>query len=463
LERLTSIRAEYRLLLQVYTPEHPPAQELAERIRRLEEEEIPELFSQLVNQLREEERQLASRIEASGTEIAQIPPRAIEEARLRRGVDIAEALYTELRGRYEEASLARASSIPDVRILDRAVIPDGPANDQRARLAGMLFLGFLGAGLAGAVLLDRVDSRLRTPDQISRAFGLTVLGTVPRIEPSRNKKVKTAANASEVTEAFRGLRTNLLYAYGSAGPMVITVSSSGPEEGKTTVTSNLARSFAELGRRVVIVDADTRRGDLHRVFSGLRKPGLTDLLRATASGEEVLQHGDQPKLDFIGSGTQVASSPELLSSRRMGWLLTALKKRYDVILVDSPPLGAGADALVLSSLTSHLVLVVRSGETDREFTKAQIEPLSRLPVRILGVVLNDFAPDRLSGYRYYSSYLPGYEAGAEQAEEDRRLAAVRGKDAAAGENRAGGFAEPHDDDGTDSEADEAGREGAGAV
>jgi polysaccharide biosynthesis transport protein len=416
---LVTARGERRSLLERYTPEHPPVREVSDRIRTLETNTLPALLRQLSAQLRQEEEMLAARLDASGESLGEIPPRTIEEGRLRRRVAIAESLYGDLRGRYEVASLARRSSIPDVRILDRAVAGQIPVTDRRLRRALVLFAGFLGAGMAGALLLDRLDSRVRTPEEISLGMGLPVLGTVPRI---RNLKgARHALDHRDAKEAFRELRTNLIYAYGSAGPVLVTVSSGGMGEGKTFITAHLGLSFAELGRRTLIVDADTRRGDLHHVLGGRRKPGLTDLLRSAASWEDCLQVTETKFLHFIGSGTQVASSPELLSSPRMGSLFTALRKRYDVILVDSPPVGAGADPLVLSCVTGHFLLVVRSGSTNKEFTQAKLEPLGRLPVRLLGAVLNDFQPELLSSYhaRYYSSYLAGYEAGSEEPDADQ--------------------------------------------
>lgn len=414
LSSLVSVRSERRALLQIYTPDHPPAQELAERIRTIEGERIPSLLFQLARQLRDDEELLERRIASSGTDLSEIPTRAIEEARLRRQVAIDEELYTELRRRFETASLASASSIPEIRILDEATTPEFPGNAQGFTLAVMVFLGFVGGGLAAAVFLGKLDPRLRTPDEIPKAVGLHLLGAIPRIRRANGKRGQK--NVDQVYEAFRELRTNLSYAYGAAGPLVVTISSPGMEEGKTFISTNLGVAFASLGRRTLIVDADTRRGDLHHYLGGERKPGLTDYLRSAVNSHELIQQTPYDGLQFIGSGTQVANSPELLSSERMTRLFGELKTKFDVIIVDSPPLGAGADALVLSSLTGNMMVVIRSGSTHKDFTQAKLEPLFRLPIRLLGVALNDYEPELLSSQyqRYYGSYIRGYEAGAEE-------------------------------------------------
>jgi capsular exopolysaccharide synthesis family protein len=409
-------RLDRETLLNRYTAEHSDVIEATSRIRTLETGTIPTLLRQLAAQLEVEERTLAARIDASGADLSAIPSRTIQEESLRRRVAIADRLYTELRQRYEFASLAQQSSLPDIRILDRAAFAELPrAADRRAAVSAMLFLGILFAGMAGAIMIDRMDPHMRTPDEVTTVLGLTVLGVVPRIRRGGNKE----ESLDQAREAFRSLRTNLEYAYGSAGPMVVTVTSPGMSEGKTLVTSNLGMCFAELGRRTLVIDGDTRRGDLHRVLEGERKPGLTDFLRGKIAGDAIVQSAAHPYLHFIGSGTQVANSPELLSSARMGELMAELRKRYDVILVDSPPLGVGADALVLGCLSANLLLLFRSGSTHKDFAQARLEPLGRIPLRLLGAVLNDYQPDRLgSSYNqsYYGNYLPGYEAGAEEAE-----------------------------------------------
>ncbi|CAN5634091.1 hypothetical protein BH23GEM3_BH23GEM3_13790 [soil metagenome] len=136
-------------------------------------------------------------------------------------------------------------------------------------------------------------------------------------------------------------------------------------------------------------------------------PGLTDYLSGTASTEEIVQPTAYASLDMIAGGTRMQAGPELLGSAAMASLIRDLKSRYSVILIDSPPLGAGVDPFILSTLTGHTMLVLRNGRTDREFARTKLEMLDRLPIRLLGAVLNDVPAS--SSYRSYG-YLPGYEA-----------------------------------------------------
>jgi capsular exopolysaccharide synthesis family protein len=194
----------------------------------------------------------------------------------------------------------------------------------------------------------------------------------------------------------------------------VTVTSPGAGDGKSFVAANLAHTFADSGHRVLLVDADIRRGVQHRRFSRPRRPGLSDYLRGDAAIETIVQPTAHPSLALIGCGVRVSSAPELLGSRAMAPLVAHLRADYDVVIFDTPPLAAGIDPLILGTLTGHLLMVLRNGHSNREMTAAKLEVLHRLPLRVLGAVLND-VPDG-TVYGFYSYYLPGYEVEEPQAE-----------------------------------------------
>jgi capsular exopolysaccharide synthesis family protein len=184
---------------------------------------------------------------------------------------------------------------------------------------------------------------------------------------------------------------------------------------------HLARTFAENGRRTLLIDGDLRRGEQHRQFTGTsRQPGLTDFLMGDAALDAVLQPTQIAKLDLIASGLRTVAAPELLGSPAMTHLMGELRSRYDVIICDSPPLGAGIDAVLLAAVTGSLLVVVRSGVSEREVAESRLDVISRLPVRVLGAVLND-VPDS-SIYSYYSHYhMDGYEVIDEKGSTPRVL------------------------------------------
>ena len=166
-----------------------------------------------------------------------------------------------------------------------------------------------------------------------------------------------------------------------------------------------------------MVDADIRRGVLHRRFKANRQPGLVDFLREEAGLDEIVQPTPYPRLALIGCGTRTQRAPEVLGSPAMTRLIAELRGRYDVILVVSPPLTAGVDPFVLGTVTGALLLVLRTGHSHRDVMGAKLEVLDRLPIRLLGAVLNDVPRGAAYGYyAYYSYYLPGYEAVEESDE-----------------------------------------------
>src|SRR6266571_6217092 len=175
----------------------------------------------------------------------------------------------------------------------------------------------------------------------------------------------------------------------SAGPVVVAVTSPGNGDGKSFVSSNLAVAFAYANHRTLLIDADLRRGGLHRLLTLGRQPGLTDLLVGDTAPEETLQTTTYPFLDFLASGSRRRDAPELMGSAGMADLMTSLRSRYGVIVVDTPPLAAGVDAFLLATLAGSLLVVLRLGSTDRELAEAKLEILRSLPARLLGAVLND--------------------------------------------------------------------------
>ena len=424
LSEFSDARVELRSLKQRYTDEHRDVQDLTRMALALETETVPDLLRSVVQRVSNAEERLQARIDDATVELGDIPPRTIEEAGLERRVALAERLYGELRGRYQEAALASASSVPDIQVLDRALPATSPEVDNRVRAALMFLLGGLGAGLGLALLLDRVDPRIQYTSDVTDALGVDILGVIPKMTHGSNGGDRSARHAME---AFRDLRVNLEFAYGAGRPLAVTFTSPDESEGKSTLVANLATGFGAVGRRTLVIDGDTRKGDLHRILDASRKPGLTDFLTGDVRLDETVQVTKFPEVHLIGSGSRSQASPELLGSRKLGDLVGELWKRYDVVLVDSPPLGAGADALILGTLTGQIGLVLRTGRTNIGHARARLAALERLPVRTLGVILNAFVQRRGHGYYAYYEYIDGYGATDEPKDPEALLGTVEGE------------------------------------
>jgi capsular exopolysaccharide synthesis family protein len=410
LKDLTAKRAALRDLRTKYTDLNPLVTKARADIATLERMEIPQMANRVAATLEAREAVLATNLTSTETSLRETPALDFTEARLRRNVTVAEGLYSQLRPQFAEAQIAEGSVVPDVRPLDSAEAPQFGDKILTTRLTLIAFLAGLGLACAGAIGLDRMDPKFRYPDQVSRELGLSILGALPHVKNAGQDGKLSQENAA-FQEAIRDLRMNIEYAYGSAGPLIFTVSSAGPADGKSFLSSNLALSFAASGRRTLLVDGDLRRGELHRRCAVSRRPGLTDGLRGDAQIDRIVQQTKFPRLDVVASGTRKHDAPELLGSPAAAQLLGEFRSRYDVIICDSPPLSAGIDPFVLAALCGNLVLVVRTGVSVREVIESKLEVLGRMPVRVLGAVLNDVP--RGSIYGYYSSYIPGYDTSDE--------------------------------------------------
>ena len=404
LQELSQRETQLRTARELYTDQHPTVQSLNASVQVMRTQTIPAVLRSLISQLRKQEGELSQRVDASSSTLKAIPPRTIEQMRLMRDVATKQNLFTMLASRYEEARLAAASAIPDINILDTAVAPLNPTTSTGPQIIILALLASLGGAVGLALLLDHTDSRFRYPEQATGDLGLTILGAVPTIKRVRGGD-PDPEEAAQVIEAFRTIRMSITNSYAGTGPIMFTISSPGAGDGKSLVSSNLALSFAEAGYRTVLVDGDTRRGQLHAMFGANRRPGLLDYLGGDAPLESVLRGSTHEKLTLIPCGTRRHRGPELLHSQAMLQLITDLRERFDVIIVDSPPLGAGVDPFVLGAATGNMVVVLRTGATDRKMAEAKLKLLERLPIRPLGAVLNDIRAQGV--YRYYT-YLYGY-------------------------------------------------------
>ena len=272
-------------------------------------------------------------------------------------------------------------------------------------------------------------------------MGLPILGAVPHVRqtaPRREPLGKhrgpeaDADDGARAVEALRGIRLNVHHAAGAVGPLLATITSAGRGEGKSFVSANLAYAFSAVGFRTLLIDGDVRLGALHRPLRGARRPGLTDVLAGSIPPELAVQNTPHERLSFIGAGSRMHRGPELLCSDAMPRLLATFRSSYDVILVDSAPLAAGVDPYALGAATGNVLLVLRTGVTDRGLAEAKVEMLHRLPLRVLGAIMNDVRPG--TAYSYYSYSLEGYEVWEEdpQGQASKMLLSEESKPTGAG-------------------------------
>ena len=243
---------------------------------------------------------------------------------------------------------------------------------------------------------------------------------VPVIDQTRRQSPERVA---QIVEAFRSIRMNVRYACMPGTRVTLTVTSPGPNDGKSLVASNLALSFAEGGWRTVLIDGDLRRGQINTTFDLPSTPGLVEYLEGTSPLSEVLYQTNHESLHLLPSGTRHRRGPELLAAPRMQALVAQLSRDYDAVLIDSPPLGAGTDAYALGTATGNLAIGLRGGMTDLKMAQAKLHVLDNLPVRVIGAVLNGIETE--GQYQYYS-YDPEY-AMIEESPANPQLTATAGE------------------------------------
>lgn len=350
-----------------------------------------------------------------------IPQKSIQFAQLQRARLSEEKTYLMIEEKFNEASIAEKSQVGYLDIVDRAVASSKPISP---RVMLNLLVGLLlGLGLGVGVVLFReyIDSRIQKPEDLKK-IGLPPLGVIMLMNEEITKlggKTKidvggkmidvhliTHTNPfSSIAEAYRQLRTNVQYSRIDSPLRTLLVTSANPSEGKSTTVSNLAIAFAQAGKKVLIVDTDFRKPNLHTEFDLNRSPGITDVLFNTSELKNAIQKTVIKNLELLCCGTIPSNPSELLGSAAMKVFTDKLKEQYDMVLFDSPPVLAVTDSSILSTLVDGVIVVASAGQTRTDSFFRTMESLEGVSAHILGVVLNNFdirsAYGSYYGYRHY--------------------------------------------------------------
>jgi polysaccharide biosynthesis transport protein len=451
-KKRAELAVQYSDAVNQYGPNYPKVQRLQAQMKEVDdqmERERKGIIAQLESEYRQakqHEELLSRALDQQKLEVNAMSEKMIQYNILKREAEANKSLYDGLQTKLKEAQISSGLSSSNIRIVDPAMIPSTPTRPAKARNIALAFLVGLVGGIGLALLREYLDNTVKTPDDVETLARLPSLAVVPAFgegsaEAKRNiflransnnghdKRVELVAQhlpKSQMSEAFRALRTALLLSQADHPPQVILVTSALPREGKTTAAANLAVTLAQLGDKTVLVDADLRKpgvGRLLNLGSG-KYAGLSSYLAGVSSLELVtVPHPAIPNLAAIPTGPLPPNPADLLSSNRLSDAITELRKTFKFIVIDSPPIMAATDAVILSVQTDGVLLVVRSGETPKEaFTRTR-ELLTSVKCHLLGVVLNavdSSAPDYYYSYRYYP-YSYGYgpqeslEMGREEA------------------------------------------------
>lgn len=430
-ERLSELKREMAQLSTKFNPEYPRVKELQSQIDEIEatlKDERQRAADKITNEYLAAVRREELVNQALGEQRKQvnvIAEKAVQYNIIKREVETNKELYEGLLQKLKEAGVSASLKASNIRVVDSADPPAKPAEPRMPlNLAVAALLG-LGLGISTAFLQERLDDTLKGADEVERLFGLSALALIPSVHslngdrPSVRKLLDrtlplksghnghngTASNPAArwhridqvdrgekpqaaLVEAFRSLRASVLLSTADHPPGSLLITSTQPGEGKTTVATNLAISLAQLGQRVLLVDADLRFPSLQRLFSARESLGLVSYLTGQQDWRAAVCPSGSPGLDLLLCGPVPPNPAELLSSKSMGAFINAAKAEYGFVILDSSPLLALADSRILAALVDGVLLVVKSGATPRGQVIQSQSSIRSAGANLIGVALN---------------------------------------------------------------------------
>jgi polysaccharide biosynthesis transport protein len=405
-EKRAILASEYQEKLATFKPDYPDMRRLKAQLAQFDSE-IERAVSVIKGSLKahyeslqQQEELLQKNIEEARGKVLTDRNKNIQMQILQREVDSTRSLYDGLLQQYKDIGVAGATGTNNVSVIDRAEVPGAPYKPSLSKnLQFWLLLSLLAAAVAVAAL-EIWDDTFKSPEEIEEQLGLTVLGLIPRIKEDIFECLRDSP-VSGISEAYRSLRTALQFSTSDGLPKSLVVTSSSPSEGKSTTSVALAINFAQLGMKVLLIDADLRNPSAHRLLSREAESGLTNYLVGAASAENILQATDVSGLMFMASGPVPPNPAELLAGQNMARLLSTASENFDIVIVDAPPVLGLADAPLLSSIAAGTLLVLGAGEMRRRVVKAALKRLHFARAQAVGVVLNKFDV-RAANYAYHS-------------------------------------------------------------
>jgi polysaccharide biosynthesis transport protein len=412
-DKQIALVAIYQEKLQTFKPNYPAMIEIKSKINEIDrlitnevriiKESLKAAYENSANQ----EAEMNKRIANLRAEVLDLQKRSIQYNLLKRDVDTNRSLYDGLLQRYKEVDVASAASANNVFVVDRAGLPGAPYSPQTSRALLLSFALGLGAGIAVAFVLDRLDDTVRFTEEMEQISGLVTLGLIPKMDEGKTIETELADPRSGLSEAYRSLGTALQFATPTGLPKTLFVTSAGPSEGKSTTALGVARHFATMGLRVLVVDADLRNPSLHLKLGLANDIGLSNYLTGACTPPEAAQLTATRNLTFMASGPLPPNAPSLLGNSRFLSLLSVGLQVFDLIVIDGPPVMGLADAPMLSSAAAATVFVVGAGQARTGPVRGAVKRLELARAALIGTVLTKF-DTRNAGYGYGYGCEYGY-------------------------------------------------------
>jgi succinoglycan biosynthesis transport protein ExoP len=409
-----ALDTEYKEKLQTFKPGYPAMMQISNRMKEIDRQISVEVqaikgshkgaYEQSVRQ----ENEMRARIEALRVETLDLQRRSIQYNNLRREATTLRTLYEGLLQRHKEVDVAGGMGANNIFVVDRAEPPGGPSTANLMRALLLSLMVGLGGGYGAAYLLERLDDAVRAPEEVEQLIGLPTLGVIPDVGEEAERVLLDPR--SGIAEAYRSLCTALQFATEGGLPKSLLVTSAAPGEGKSVTSLAIARHFANMGLRVLLVDADLRNPSMHRKLGLDHSIGLSSYLSNERSPPETFQATDLPSLTFMASGPLPTNAADLLAGPRLLSLLSVGMETFDLIVLDSPPIMGLADGPLLSNAAAATLLVVSAGQTRSGQVRGAIKRLRFARGPVIGAALTRFDASRSS---YGDAYGYGYGYGVD--------------------------------------------------
>lgn len=421
------LAAQYQQKLGLYKPAFPAMMQLKAQIQELDQQAqeaigaIKLSIKAQYDAAKNEEATLAQQVDSTKADVLDQRSRSIKYNILQREVDTNRTLYDGLLQRYKEIGVAGGVGTNNISVVDRAERPAAPSSP---RLSLNILVSLLAGsilGIASAFGLEYLDDTFKSPEDVESSLAMPVIGIIPRPHQGVALADALVDARSAVSEAYRSLRTALQFSTAEGVPKTLLITSSRPSEGKTTTCASLARTFTQIGMKVLAIDADLRNPSLHKELQLPNEVGLSNYLAGAKLPQDVAQATPIKDLTFISSGPLPPNPAELLAGTRLVSLLSLASESFDVVLVDGPPIMGLADAPLLASNVSGTLLVIAANETRREAAKVAVKRLHFARAPIVGALLSKFDIKQV-GYGYGYAY-GGYDYQSREDKDTPRLAA----------------------------------------
>jgi succinoglycan biosynthesis transport protein ExoP len=411
--RRNALVGEYQEKLETFKPGYPAMIQINNRIAEIDRQLTAEvktikatLKAAYEGSLSQEE-ELKKRVETLRAEVLDLQKRSVQYNILKREVDSTRSLYEGLLQRYKEVDLAAGVAANNVFIVDRAGPPGAPVTARLMRsILVSLALG-AAAGFGLAMLIERFDDRVSSIEGLEQISGLTTLAVIPKIQKKQTVEGELANPRSPLSEAYRSLCTSLQFSTEKGLPKTLFFTSSAPSEGKSFTSMTVARNFAALGLKVLLIDADLRKPSLHAKLNLPNDKGLSDYLNSAVQAEEAFQETGTPNLIFMASGPLPPNPADLLGGARLRSLIPLISEIFDVVVIDGPPVMGLSDAQHLSSATAATIFLTSAGQTRRDQIRGALRRLRMARAPIIGAVLTKFDVN-VAGYARAYEYGYGY-------------------------------------------------------